>query len=406
MIEFACSQCGREVRVPQKYAGKKGRCPHCRAVEAIPATPAPPPASVASAAPPAALPVAPPAALPVAPPEAPPAALPVAEPPPSVALEVRRALPIFTLVLGCSGVVFPPLGLAAVVMGIYILVTRRPGTRMAAVGLVLGLVLPVLPSYFLYQRFGHHREIDRHGLCTANLKSIGQAIATYRSDHRARPPRLHKFGDPAQPLSGATQSDQLWGPKGARAAPAIGTAAVQNFWLLLEEWLIPQTKFTCPSDEGHLARDATKKWGWTSRRQVSYGLHYPYDGPSARRRNPAAWTEHLDGGVAIVADQNPASLHDKARGSGVSAIEPVVAPSNHADGGQAVLRADGSASFHSDLDPVSNRPRNSYCGKDGDDIYEAGGGDIPAKHVRNIDGKDVAIPGNLDTYIVPTRDKP
>ena len=382
MIEFACSQCGQKVRVPQRYAGKKGRCPHCRAVVAIPATPAPPPPGVGLAAPPA------------------------AEPPPPSAMEVRRALPIFTLVLGCSSVVFPPLGLAAVVMGIYILATRRPGKRMAAAGLVLGLVLPVLPTYFVLRRFGYAREVGRHSLCTANLKRIGQAIETYKSDHRSLPPRLYGYGDPAQPLSSATQSDELWSPKGPRAAPALGTAAVQNFWLLIEAWLIPQTPFACPSDERHVARDVTKKWGWTSRRQVSYGLHYPYDGPSGRTRNPAAWTEHLDAGVVIVADQNPASLTDKARGKGVCAIEPIVAPSNHADHGQAVLRADGSASFYTNFDPVSGRPMDSYCGKDGDDIYEAGGGDIPAAHVRNVDGKDVAIPGQLDTYIVPTRDKP
>jgi len=46
MIKFKCSNCETEVRVDDEYAGKKGRCPHCRTVNAIPAQSdsAPPPA--------------------------------------------------------------------------------------------------------------------------------------------------------------------------------------------------------------------------------------------------------------------------------------------------------------------------------------------------------------------------
>ena len=39
MIEFKCTNCGMEVRVGEEYAGKKGRCPHCRAVNEIPPLP-------------------------------------------------------------------------------------------------------------------------------------------------------------------------------------------------------------------------------------------------------------------------------------------------------------------------------------------------------------------------------
>lgn len=35
-IDFACTQCGHAVRVPAAHAGKKGKCPHCQAINSIP----------------------------------------------------------------------------------------------------------------------------------------------------------------------------------------------------------------------------------------------------------------------------------------------------------------------------------------------------------------------------------
>jgi hypothetical protein len=59
MIQFACPECEQEVTTADEHAGKKGRCPSCRAVFAIPGGKA----SVRSAAPPA------PARRPAPPPE-------------------------------------------------------------------------------------------------------------------------------------------------------------------------------------------------------------------------------------------------------------------------------------------------------------------------------------------------
>lgn len=36
-VEFACEHCGRTVKVPAAYAGKRGRCPGCREVVTVPA---------------------------------------------------------------------------------------------------------------------------------------------------------------------------------------------------------------------------------------------------------------------------------------------------------------------------------------------------------------------------------
>ena len=40
MIQFTCGHCGKSVRVNDAHAGKKGRCPSCRAIVPIPRTPA------------------------------------------------------------------------------------------------------------------------------------------------------------------------------------------------------------------------------------------------------------------------------------------------------------------------------------------------------------------------------
>ncbi len=53
MIHFECEHCGHAVRVPAAHAGKKGRCPSCKAVVDIPSSDhdvPPPPAQNETAA--------------------------------------------------------------------------------------------------------------------------------------------------------------------------------------------------------------------------------------------------------------------------------------------------------------------------------------------------------------------
>jgi hypothetical protein len=35
-IRFACPTCGKTVKVPAQFAGKRGKCPNCKGVVAIP----------------------------------------------------------------------------------------------------------------------------------------------------------------------------------------------------------------------------------------------------------------------------------------------------------------------------------------------------------------------------------
>ena len=279
---------------------------------------------------------------------------------------------------------------------------RRLGTVLLVGGAWLAIAATAL-------RGCRTRELGPRSTCMANLKSTSSAIETYKADNKSQTPRLARYGDPAQPLGVAPTADQLWVDDGSgNWTSAIGTAAMQNVWLLIAKDLIPQDAFVCPDDPNHEERKETgvdSKYGWTSRRQIGYGMHYPYDGPDENTKDPAAWTDHINGSIAILADQNPASLTNERRGKGVRSTPPVVAPSNHPKDGQVYLLANGSAGFYKKPDPVNgNRPKDSRCGKDGDDIYTAqnGAAAIPG---QSADEDGNIIPGEFDTYIVPTTDK-
>ena len=86
---------------------------------------------------------------------------------------------------------------------------------MAAAGVVLGLLLPILPTYFVVRRLGYARQAGRRSPCAANLKQIGQATETYRADHRARPPRLHAYADPTQ----FDRKSEYYDPKSKKEDP-------------------------------------------------------------------------------------------------------------------------------------------------------------------------------------------
>ena len=36
IIEFQCQHCGKKIKINEKYVGKKGKCPGCKAVITIP----------------------------------------------------------------------------------------------------------------------------------------------------------------------------------------------------------------------------------------------------------------------------------------------------------------------------------------------------------------------------------
>jgi len=212
MIRFNCDQCGTAIEVPDEHAGKRGRCPGCKALVTIPSAPAG--ESIPSPAPPAPAPPAP--APPPAPPQAP-AAPQILSPPPPVYAPVyaripppgpSKALAICALVFGCLGFI-PLLALVGIVLGGIALIAKKPGKGMAATGLILGLVLgsgsTIAGLYFL----GLARENARQTVCRGNLNSIGRAMHMYAADNDDRYP---------EDLKALIQTGSIW--EGALKCPS------------------------------------------------------------------------------------------------------------------------------------------------------------------------------------------
>jgi prepilin-type N-terminal cleavage/methylation domain-containing protein len=285
--------------------------------------------------------------------------------------------------------------------------------------LVVVAIIAVLASLLL-PSLGRARELARQSTCMANLKSTSSAIETYKADNKSRPPRIVRYGNPLSNFTATTMDDALW--TDANATPPTtqlgsggSVAAMQNVWLLIAKDLIPQDAFTCPSDPDFTVRKETgvgTKYGWTSWEQMGYGMHYPSDTASADgtgEANPAAWTDHISGSVAILADKSPDSGATDEGNRKVYAGDDIdgtgqIKPPNHEKDGEAYLLANGSAAFYKELDSAKgNRPINSNCGKNGDNIYDGGNGaDFPKTHDEALSGGGtVTIGGEIDTFIVP-----
>lgn len=276
--------------------------------------------------------------------------------------------------------------------------------------LVVVAIIAVLASLLL-PSLGRARELARQSTCMANLKSTSSAIETYKADNKSRTPRLDKFGDPEVAMDGTT-ADELFTDNAGTLETAIGHAAMQNVWLLIAKDLIPEDAFTCPSDPDHEERKETgpdTKYGWTSWTQLGYSMHFPYEAEvEGGEENPASWTDHINGSVAILGDKHPSSAETVATIEGVYAGDDQegtnqVKPSNHEKDGQAYLLCNGSAGFYKELDSSKgNRPKDSRCGKDGDDIYTAknASGGVPG---QSADEDGNVINGELDTYLVPNQ---
>lgn len=83
-------------------------------------------------------------------------------------------------------------GPVAIVLGLVVLITRRPGKWLAIAGLVIGTAL----LWVNMTHFARNRELARRAMCGSNLHRIGQALAFYQSENDdAFPPDLQHLID-------------------------------------------------------------------------------------------------------------------------------------------------------------------------------------------------------------------
>lgn len=200
------------------------------------------------------------------------------------------------------------------------------------------------------------REMARQASCQANLSAIGKGLIMYK-DSQGSFPLLAATGNPNSLTFGATDlvTTADW--------TGVGTNGMQNMWLMIRSGDCGADAFRCPSDSTDKRSATAKKYGFETAKQLSYGIHFPYDGDGTTA-NPAKLSDqNLNGGLVIMADRNPGGA------VGTSTWKHT----NHAPDFVAILKNDTT---------VSNfKGTTSKAGYASDDIYVNGAnvaGGIPS----------------------------
>jgi Tfp pilus assembly major pilin PilA len=199
--------------------------------------------------------------------------------------------------------------------------------------------------------------------CQANLKGIGTAIAMYiNEDRNTKFPILWTEGQPEADIKETHAASSL----NALKTKLVGSeSAMQNMWAMLDKHLVAEEAFQCPADMDYQPREfkdqadrRARKVGWTSSRQFSYGLHFPYRRTKADGRqvdNEAWFGTPLKGSFVIMADKNPAQNTEPA-----AAVSPNNPPSNHGDLGFSYLMFSGA---------IGGKKGQGDSDVNGDDVY-------------------------------------
>ncbi len=217
---------------------------------------------------------------------------------------------------------------------------------------VILVATAVLASTFVLATQPSARARAQMAACRSNLRGIHTAIKMYETAENRLPVMRNRPGsddavNAAPTFSTSTNSDYDetgWGQ--------LGDQGMQNVWLLIRNNNLGEMGFQCPADAGYEERDSTYRYGWTSSRQFSYSIQWPYARNVAGDRNLAAFQSNMNDNLVIMADRNPGgSIGDDGH-----------LPSNHAQG-TALINWAGTADAHD--------PEDSCAGIGGDDIYTA-----------------------------------
>jgi len=242
-------------------------------------------------------------------------------------------------------------------------------------------------------------ELANQAACRANMRGLGTAIAMYKSDSENKFPLLFDTGDPELDISLSSAKKTI---KEFRRL-AANKAAMQNAWALISEGHVTEKAYKCPSDTRHkeriqMIKDATSdevdlkqyKYGWTSSRQFSYGIHYPYigktetgsSGDQQEISNPAYLDAQLKGSFVVIADKSPLRTRErKTEAVGFGSGGTKIRPTNHIKDGQAYMSFSGAAQWKQSLDDSEVNGDDIYTistnTQDDDDDDDTGDGDVP-----------------------------
>ena len=228
----------------------------------------------------------------------------------------------------------------------------------AIIAMLVGMLLPTL---------GRAREIVRFRMCMTNLKSVGLALSLHMTESNDRFPLLTDLGNPVDSLSTTTDCDTV-------TASILGENAMQNVWILIDEGSVSEEHFKCPSDKVYKTRilvkgRRTKKYGWVSWENFSYGMHKPYSPTSGK--NLAPLTQSKEGSFVIFADKNYG--HNGSAGAlYYTDTNNCRKPVNHTSDGFNYLMYSFSVQSAQYRDTSTGTDSQSRVGIGGDDIYRAG----------------------------------
>lgn len=236
----------------------------------------------------------------------------------------------------------------------------------AIIATLVAILVPVIGGVLAKARFA---------ACEANLKIVGKAFHMYDPDYKGNFPVLYdSISAPAGVNDAMDSNDDVWHAD-------LGTNAMQSVWLLISGGWMPESGFECPADGDYLIRPAAAhKYGWTSRREFSYGIHWPYSGidtdsdgtlETVNEADPSNKNVHEQ--LAIMADWNPDG-----------GISGPLGHSMHPRNGANVLLVSGSAIKYTQL-------ADSLAGIGKDDIYVDENGD---DYVPDSDTDTVIVPYN------------
>ncbi|RPI59403.1 MAG: prepilin-type N-terminal cleavage/methylation domain-containing protein [Planctomycetaceae bacterium] len=218
----------------------------------------------------------------------------------------------------------------------------------AIIALLISILVPAI------QR---GRELARQTGCQANVSAIGKAIMMYSTNDGF--PLMGRYGDPNAPIINYTVD-----PSNVHSLLTVGTGqsnAMNNVWFLINAGYTTIEPYRCPSDLAWTRWNRPGRVGWTAPTDVSYGMHWLYDGPKGGTipTNPARITNaDVDPKLIIMADYNPGG-----------AVSATVMPSNHPEDGETCLRRDSTVFFYKSA-------VNSNAGMYSDDIYTNGSGAV------------------------------
>ena len=248
-------------------------------------------------------------------------------------------------------------------------------------------------------------ELANQASCRTNLKGVGTAIAMSKGEDRnSRFPLVWESGEPESAITTTDAKESMAKLKSENTGKE---SAMQNMWEIISKGLVTEIAFACPSDteqEGRIFTDKTdrrsRKYGWTTSKNFSYGLHFPYkskteaDPADANQtvsvENPAYLRAQLKGSFVIMADKNPSPSGSK--GPSAEGVSDERMPSNHILDGEAYLMFSGAVNW---------KKSTTDSDVNGDDIYT-----IETEFAAGETNVNASTPAGFDDQFITVHPEP